>query len=355
MNSAELSNVGVDQQFSFADFASQALGYARRNATGQTIVAFGPAKLRMEVCGTVLSSVALDPLRHAAIEPTVPVDFSLVMIDGKETGIDVPEVHGVAMFHDGRQQHDGNGARRSTFTVNEEWKTHCLIDADKRHAIVWVADAAKIPEWVVYDQIRNTLHWLSYERNFGLFHAAALRLGAAGCLITGKSGSGKSTITAAAIAHGFDSAGDDFVLIENATVPHVHAIFDTIKLDDKSLARIPQFRPFIRNPDRRIEDKAIVHLFDSGRDRIASGFPLHVILHAHLTGECQSRIVKSAQSDAFRALAPSSLLLLRAQGKQVSAKCAMLVGRLGTYAFKIGTDIEAAVAELAGFMHGLKR
>src|SRR5262245_35393287 len=140
MNSAELSNVGVDQQFSFADFASQALGYARRNATGQTSAAFGPAKLRIEVCGTVLSSVALDPLRHAAIETTVTLDFSLVMIDGKETGIDAPEVHGVAMFHDGRQQHDGNGARRSTFTVNEEWKTHCLIDADKRHAIVWFAD-----------------------------------------------------------------------------------------------------------------------------------------------------------------------------------------------------------------------
>ena len=41
----------------------------------------------------------------------------------------------------------------------------------------------------------------------------------------------------------------------------------------------------------------------SSRARIASGFPLHVILHAHLTGAQQSRIVRSAPSDAFRALA----------------------------------------------------
>jgi hypothetical protein len=53
------------------------------------------------------------------------------------------------------------------------------------------------------------------------------------------------------------------------------------------------------------------------------------------------------------------MFLLRAQGnaqgKQVAANCAMLVGRLGTYAFEIGTDIEAAVAELTGFMLGLRQ
>jgi hypothetical protein len=47
--------------------------------------------------------------------------------------------------------------------------------------------------------------------------------------------------------------------------------------------------------------------------------------------------------------------LLRSQGKRVSANCAKLCGRLGTYAFEIGTDIDAAVTELAGFMHGLKQ
>lgn len=355
MNSSDLSNLGVDPQSPFTDtFASQALAHARQNATGRASVAFGPASLKIEICGAVLSSIALDPLRHAAIESTAPVDFSLVMIDGKETGIDGPELNGVAMFHGGRQHRDGNDARRSTLTVNEEWKSRCLIDADRRHAIVWFADGAKLPEWVVYDQIRNALHWLSYERNFGLFHAAALRLGAAGCLITGKSGSGKSTITAAAVAHGFDTAGDDFVLIEATTAPRVHAIFDTLKLDDNSLTKIPQLRPFM-NPRQRAEDKAIVHLFDTSPDRIASGFSLHAILHAHLTGKRQSRIVKSDPSNAFRALAPSSLMLLRSQGKRVSANCAKLVGCLGTYAFEIGTDIDAAVAELAGFMRGLKQ
>jgi hypothetical protein len=356
MNSSERSEVSVDNQLQLMDdFALRVLTHARQNATGRTNAAFGPAILKIDTCGMMLSSIALDPLRHAASSATTPAGFHLVMIDGKDTGINGPSLDGLARFHNGREHRIKIDSRRSTLTVNEEWNTRCLIDADKRHAIVWFGDAAMIPEWVIYDQIRNALHWLSYERNFGLFHAAALRLGAVGCLITGKSGSGKSTITAAAIAQGFDTAGDDFVLIETKTVPRVHAVFDTVKLDDKSLARFSQFEPFVRNPRRRADDKAIIHLFDSSRDRIASGFPLHMILHAHLTDQQQSRIVRSAPSNAFRALAPSSLFLLRDQGKQVAANCAMLVGRLDTYAFEIGTHIEAAVAELAGFMHGLKQ
>jgi hypothetical protein len=351
----ELSEVDVDVHQLTDAFASQALAYAQQNATGRATAKFGPVTLKIEVCGAVLCSTALDPLRHAATDSAARADLLLVMIDAKDTGIAGPPLDKFFRFYDGGERRGSICSRRSTLTVNEEWNTRCFIDADKRHVIVWIADAATLPEWVIYDQIRNALHWLSYERDFGLFHAAALRLGDVGCLITGKSGSGKSTLTAAAIARGFDSAGDDFLLVETTIAPRVHAIFDTIKLDDKSLARFPKFQPFIRNPLRRTEDKAIVHLFDADRDRIASVFPLQVILHAHLTGQQKSRIVKSAPSDAFRALAPSSLLLLRAQAKQVSANCAMLVSRLGTYAFEIGTDIDAAVGELAKFMRGIKR
>ena len=352
MDSLKVSEVS-NRPHAIDDFVSQALVYARQNATDRICAAFGPTTLRIEACGTFLSRIALDPLRHAATDPAASADLFLVMIDGKETGIDGPALNDLARLDSSHETAEGIRARRSTLTVNEQWNTRCFIDDGKRHAVVWFADANTIPSWVVYDQIRNVLHWLSHERDFGLFHAAALRFGDVGCLITGKSGSGKSTITAAAIARGFDSAGDDFVLIENTTLPRVHAVFDTIKLDDRSLARLPQFQPYIRNPSRRLDDKAIVHIFDISRDRIASNFPLHAILHARLTGEQESRIVRSAPSDAFRALAPSSLLLLRAQGKQVSANCAKLVQNLATYVFDIGSDTDLAVAELAGFLSGL--
>ena len=353
MRCSEHAEAGLESYSEFVEvFASRARAYAAQNADRKLNATFGPVTLTVESCGAVLTSVALDPLRHAATESAAPIDFQLVLIDGKETGIDGPVLDGFTPTR--YQDREEDGQRRSTLTVNEEWNTRCLIDAYNSYAIVWVADAAILPEWVIYDLVRNILHWLSHDRGFGLFHAAALRRGEVGCLITGKSGSGKSTITAAATTRGFASAGDDFVLVETTHTPRVHAVFDTIKLDDRSLEKCPQYRPFLRGPQRRAEDKAIVHLFDAARDRIASGFPLHVILRARLTGESFSRIIKVPPSDAFRALAPSTLMLLRSQSKRVSANCAFLAGHLQTYAFEIGSDVDAAVTELAGFMDGFK-
>jgi hypothetical protein len=356
VKSCDVSEFGLRPRFAVSDaFASRALTYAAQHATGRTFTAFGPATLKIEICGTVLGNIALDLLRYASIDSMETVDLHLVMIDGKDTGIDGPAFDDLALLRNGRKQREAISVQRSTLTMDDQWNTCRFLDADKRQAIVWIADAAAIPTWIIYHEILKILHWLSYERNFGLFHAAALRLGDVGCLITGKGGSGKSTITAAAIGRGFDTAGDDCVLVETTNTPRVHAIYDTIKLDDKSLARFPQLRPFICNPGRYAEDKEIVHLIDTGYNCFASGFPLHVIMHARLTGEQQSRIVESASPDAFRALALTSLMLLRAQGKQVSVNCAKLVGRLGTYAFEIGTDIDAAVAELTEFMRGVKQ
>lgn len=331
--------------------ARHALGSAGQKPTRRVTACFGPITVRIDAWGEVLSSVALDPLRHATLDPSVPVDLSLLMLDGKETGVQAEALTGV--WCDQNSRH-GGGSGRLTLTVNDELQTRCLVDAARQRVAVWFGDASAAPEWLIYDQIRNALHLASRDRNFGLFHAAALRYAGAGCLITGKSGSGKSTLTAAAVAHGFEMAGDDFVLIETLRRPRVHAVFDTIKLDERGLAKFPHYRPFIRNPGRCAEDKAIVHLFDVAPDQIATGFSLDAIVHARLTGEGQSRIVASTVSAAYRALAPSTMFLLRTQGREVGTKCVELAGRLPAYAFEIGNDLDAAVAALAAFMRELK-
>jgi hypothetical protein len=314
--------------------------------TRRVCAAFGPVMLRIETWGELLSSVALDPLRHSMTVSTAPADLSLYMLDGKETGIEPAVLKGL-WRGDGDRDDDG---RRLVITVNDEQQTRTLVDIERRLIAVWFGDASAAPEWLVYDQIRNALHVISRERGFGLFHAAALRYAGVGCLLTGKSGSGKSTMTAAAVTHGFETAGDDFVLVETGPRPRVHAIFDTIKLGEKGLAEFPQVHPFIRNPSRRAEDKAILHVYDIARERIVTGFPLHAVLHARLTGEAQSRIVASTTAAAYLALTPSTMFLLRAQSREVGEKCAALLATLPPFAFEIGTDLHAALAELTSFL-----
>jgi hypothetical protein len=328
-------------------FVAHAFGLA--GPTRRVSAAFGPVTLRIETWGEILSSVALDPLRHAMTVPAAPADLSLFMLDGKETGIEPAMLSG--LWRDDGDRDDGG--HRLVLTVNNEQQTRKLVDLDRRRVAVWFGDASAAPEWLIYDQIRNALHLTSRDRGFGLFHAAALRYAGAGCLLTGKSGSGKSTMTAAAVTHGFETAGDDFVLVETGHPPCVHAIFDTIKLGEKGLAEFPHVHPFIRNTSRRAEDKAILHVYDIARERIVTGFPLHAVLHARLTGEPQSRIVASTTAAAYLALTPSTMFLLREQSREVGDKCAALLAALPPFAFEIGIDLDAALAELTAFLRGL--
>ena len=161
---------------------------------------------------------------------------------------------------------------------------------------------------------------------------------------------GKSTMTAAAVTRGFETAGDNYCMIETDGTPCAHAVFDTIKLDERGLAEFPQFRPFIRNATRRGRRKAITHLYDAARVRIAADSASGDPVCARLTGERQSRIVASTRAAAYLAL-DSLHDVSAARGEPGSrARCAALVDSLNAYAFEIGTDSVAAVAELSAFM-----
>jgi hypothetical protein len=355
MQNSEGLGGASDLQFNLAErLAIKVAAQAKDNSSRQALTRFGPALLRIQTCGVALATRALDPLRHAMTESTERVDLHLIMIDAKETGVDATIFDNLALANT-LTRSDRRDALGSAPLVDPNWTTRCFISKEKRRAIVWFTDAAAAPEWVIYDQIRNALHWTSFEHDFGLFHAAALQFEDVGCLIAGKSGSGKSTLTAAAIAHGFHSAGDDFVLVDLASAPRAHPIFDTVKLREDSLAQFLKYRALVRNPERQREEKATLHLSDVAPDNPVSEFALHAILHARLARESQSRIVKSSAAAAYLSLAPSSLLLLRTQSKRVSAKCAKLISRLPTYEFQIGTDVNAAAVELASFMRALMR
>ena len=53
---------------------------------------------------SLLSGIALDPLRHATTEVAAPADLHLVMIDSRETGIKGPSLESLTTLSNGREQ-----------------------------------------------------------------------------------------------------------------------------------------------------------------------------------------------------------------------------------------------------------
>jgi hypothetical protein len=339
-----------------ATFAEDALnkadGWVRTLASARMKAHFGPTVVEIVSCGATMDELALGGLRHAACAEDIEADFRIVAIDSQDTDIASAPVWSFPptgdRAHMCRQQFDGG---RLDVGLNLEWRTWGIFDRQRKLALIWSHDAARTPEWVIRDQTRNALHWWSQFRRWGLFHAAALRLGDRGCLIAGKSGSGKSTVTAAALLAGFSTAGDDFVLVEtNGLAPRVHAVFHTIKIDDASLDRLPQLKSSASKPIPLPNEKFLVRLFEAAPDRVATDFPVHAVLHSRVAGTSKSRIARSHSSRVFSALAPSTVLLLRTQENEIVAKSAELARSLPAYSFDIGVDINEAVETLRSFM-----
>ena len=94
-----------------------------------------------------------------------------------------------------------------------------------------------IPPWESGSPFRLFLHWAYAAAHMRLTHAATLGLGGFGALITGASGSGKSSTALAGLLNGLDSVGDDYVLVEQGARVVAHPVFTVFKQDREGLRR----------------------------------------------------------------------------------------------------------------------
>ncbi|HUA77982.1 MAG TPA: hypothetical protein VMA86_09940, partial [Acetobacteraceae bacterium] len=99
-------------------------------------------------------------------------------------------------------------------------------------------NALGVPPWELGSPLRLFLHWAYAAAGLRLTHAATLGYDGQGVLIVGPSGSGKSATTLAGLLHGLDSAGDDYVLVEDdGRAVTAHALFRPLKQDRDWLLR----------------------------------------------------------------------------------------------------------------------
>ncbi|MBS0560012.1 MAG: hypothetical protein JSR21_08160 [Proteobacteria bacterium] len=230
-------------------------------------------------------------------------------------------------------------------------RTWRVLSRARNLALTWTADAAALPEWEDSCPLRDILHWHSAGTDWLLLHAACVGAGGAGVLLTGAGGSGKSTTTAACVLAGLATTGDDFVLVRPQAPPRAHALFDTIKLDDASLAALPSWRTAVANPARPHDQKARLHLGQARPGALArDGLALKAVLLPHVAGTARSRIAPASPAEALRALAPSTMFLLRGGAASGMAKIGALLRTLPAFHLALGADPMEAAAAVADFL-----
>ncbi len=231
-----------------------------------------------------------------------------------------------------------------------------LCDLVSQTGVYWVRSKSDMPSWEFGSPFRHFIHWASLHCGMTMVHGAGVGIDDCGVLLAGAGGSGKSTLTAAAIAGGWQTTGDDFVLAKSGSEAECfsYPIFDVMKLGGMAEALFPDFTSKALNTKRASDEKALIPISSVTNNQFAKRLPLQAILALELTFQDHSGIQPMSKIDAVGALAPSTMSILRTAVQETLRDCSALARTLPCYRLSVGKDPKECLSVLREFVEGLR-
>ena len=297
----------------------------------------GGHALDLSFCGQMDTSFFTDALEHLEEDQGRQDALRLCVIDVKTTGRHIPaalwEWPSVDAFNG-----DMKGLPERYYgNCNTITGTFILIDFKSARAIFWIYDVATLPEYERSFPFRHILYFWLRQTRFVLVHGGIVGRENGGALLAGKGGSGKSTATLACLDSDLFYAGDDFALLDTGS-NYAHSLFNVAKLEEHNFSRFPHLVRHIANRESLPKEKGQLFIHRFLPEKLIKGFPLKALLLPRYTGMKETRYRPATEAEAMKALAPSSIWILRSDVLQLS-KIARLVRTTPCYWLETGTDL----------------
>jgi hypothetical protein len=310
---------------------------------------FGPVTMTVRVIGDALTGIIDPAISHRRIQkPPSKISGIVYALDAEALGVSIPpeEWPLPVLRREHLQRVHWQPAEGFVLASDESRGIWHLFDMNRRMGIYWIRHGKDLPSWEPGAPLRYFIHWLAFLEGAQLIHAAGLKYDGCGFLITGAGGSGKSTITAAAITAGWQTVGDDFVLVEGTKELLVHAIYDTVKLDGMALKVMPEIAKLAVNPQRPPDDKARIHLRQIYNTQLVASMPVSAIFSLCISNKENTHIEPASKANIMKALAPSTLFLLRTGMQESFVHISALINNLSCYSIELGQDPYEAIDAL---------
>ena len=240
-------------------------------------------------------------------------------------------------------------------TVGDGWRaiyqvgvrTLSVVDTTLDRSWYWAADAGTLPEWECSTPLRHIFHlWLA-ARGVQFVHAGAVGLGGGGCLIVGRSGSGKSTTTLSTLGTELLYAGDDYVGVSLAADggAYVHSIYGCGKLETSHVERLPHLRINARRERPGVlqarRDKTIFYVRETYPDQVTTGFPLRAIVVPRVAPGETTALRELLLGATLKALVPSTLFEIHGAGQSALTTLTRVARSVPAFELRLGADIDA--------------
>ncbi len=306
---------------------------------------------RLRFAGAALADALMPALRHLETAPATPSLTALVW-DRRSTGVVLrpPPWEAVPYFE--RANMRGFRDDRFVLVYDRPTRAFSAVDNVDGRAVHWMEDAGSVSFPERATPLRHVLQgWLQRD---GLFaaHASAVGRASGGVLMSGRSGSGKSTTAALCWRAGLGYLGDDNVMVSAGGEPRAYNLYGVTRLNRQSLAWFPELGAAVSNPERPEAEKALICLDDVSPSRMLREFPIRALLLPRVADARETRLRPVSPSTAFRALILDTLFTVLGNPALTTHGLRRVADTVPCYELALGRDLDRIPDVVAGLLSG---
>ena len=214
-----------------------------------------------------------------------------------------------------------------------------IIHLTDNIGIYWVRGQKYVPWWTSASPLQRIISYWFRHQNHELTHAACVGNDQDCVLFAGASGAGKSTTTLACLSAGLRYLSEDYCLIQNNPNPIVHNVYNTLKLDNKTLNFFPEYKPWISNPGKKPHEKAFIFPSETFPYQYEKTRSLKAIFVLKQVSQQKSMVVRCNRAEALSALSVSTIFQLAGTGQTTLNFYVKLLDKVPSYRLCLGTDL----------------
>ncbi|PIZ04602.1 MAG: hypothetical protein COY58_02295 [Gammaproteobacteria bacterium CG_4_10_14_0_8_um_filter_38_16] len=285
-------------------------------------------------------------LQHLAINQRASCDLTICVWDSVSTQtpvIPLPTAHQDYALRGEILKYNND---RIYALLDIHTKVLHLYDKERNIALYYIHDARKLPWWIGGSPFLPILHWWMRTHTYQFVHAAVVGYPENGILFSGKSGTGKSTTALACMKAGMKLVSEDYCVVSDLPNVIAHSIYNSAKIEEKTLNWFPEIKTHITNINRSINEKAFIYHHQFQPEKILLHCPIKAIVILKIENSKKSWLEPIDSHSALTSLSVSTMWQLTHSGLTTLTHLKKLVSTLQCYQLHVGSNVMQAPALL---------
>ena len=314
----------------------------------------GPETIELRFAGPALVSTVIPALMHLAASAEKIPELTVYLWDCASTNTAMPAPPWSPSDYGARGEINGYNDERIFVSFQMGTGTLSMLDMESGLALFWVRDADRLPYYEKSAPLRTILHWWMRHRGWQMTHAAAVGSPSGGVLMVGKGGAGKSTTTLACLNSELAYVGDDYCLLGQRPTLCACSIYNSAKLDSKSVRKLARFTPAVTNPGHSDDQKAVLLLNTLPFVNITLQIPIQAILVLRITRRTATVLKPTSHSTAVKAVATSTIFQLSHADRRDLMNLCRIVRQVPAFELEVGTQLAQIPGVILNLLHRIQ-